>query len=396
MNPDVLRQGRDPERPPWPGYQWLGRWGRWVAGGAAVVLAVVLVLINHARASKDAAQSTGVPTVDTHAPLPSGFRLAEWLVTGTITMTNADTGYTVGADCTPDRPGFCTLRLLSTGDGGRHWEPRGVPLVGIRGGGLATLVPDPASGLGAFDVLDQYQRPIFRTTDLGRHWLPITIRPARTPEVPGGTRRLYAPPDLSDPQVIDLVNGTVAPLAGAPDLHATGVYLDDHGSGWLAGVDDHEHALLAAPRGDGTWRTIDLPGAKTYSSVQITDLTDTRIAVLGQPAPFGSMLEHLPTTLWTSTDAGVSWQQVPISGPPPDIAQARWLGDRLLVVDQADTDWWSTDGGHTFSRVGAQMPSLTGTQRVNGQLYGWYAPGYQLGWFVWFDADGTPRGFAPR
>jgi hypothetical protein len=394
-DPDVLLQGGDPDRPPWPGRQWLVRWGRWVAGGAAVALAVALVLINHARASHDvptANQSTAPAT----RPAPSGFRLTDWLVSGMITMTNANVGYTIGADCAISRPGYCTLQLLATLDGGRNWRPRGVPLAGIRGGGAATLVSDPASGLGAFDLFDQSQRPIYRTTDLGRHWLPITARPARTPEVPGGTRRLYTPSGLDGPQVIDLVNGTVAPLAGAPSLHADDVYTDDHGNTWLSGVDDHDHALLAVPRGDGSWRTVALPGGLTYNSVQVGDVTDTRIAVLGQPAEPGSMLEHQRTTLWTSTDAGLSWRETGISGPPADIAQARWVGDRLLVLDQADVTWWSTDGGHTFSRIGAEMPSLTRTQRVNGQLYAWYAPGYQLGWFVWFDANGAPHGFIPR
>ncbi|MFL6077973.1 MAG: hypothetical protein ACJ73S_31800 [Mycobacteriales bacterium] len=384
---DVLHQGPEPRGP-------LPAVSRWLAGGAAVLVAVGFVLVNHSRAARRARPHL------TRTPVAAPVRARQWQLTGSPTLRADLSGEALFSQCRSDHR--CVLQAASSGGGGHRWTPAGAPLHAVPNGDILHLVPDSLDG-SAMDLCDLDGRPVYRSTDSGRHWKWMAdrsseaVRPVATAALAEPHRRLVLAAGAGHLRVVDLAGGGLADLADPPPMTPTSVFAgvpagdrgsdrDDDAPVWVGGVGPAGDARVAHLDPGRGWRVVGLPGGGGFTGIRVTDAWSSLVTVVGDTAGGG-------WAVWTSTDAGTTWTYAPVVGARPfAVRELRISYGPLLALAGDGTVWESGDGGVTFARAPGPpaVSAMTGTGRAGDDLYGWYAPGGRLATVVKFDPVAHP------
>lgn len=321
---------------------------------AAVVLVSVAVPLLRSMPSDDPRPS-GPP-----APPP----------TYQLDFADADRGYALGSVCAP-LGGPCSLTLLATDDGGKHWRPRSLPGTSGPHAMLTVVGPEQVTIDRMSTGSDVYVQRI-SSTDGGRTWQGVT------PNAPGTPRPISPSAPLQ--QVClgaddGCATGLGAPLPGsdgfAPALSQPplvepqpGAAATEDGKRWAAGRDPATDAWAVAVSADAgaTWATtvLDVPGTPSpsggWSMVERDGVLYATVNGAVGTGPVGLL------AVFRSTDAGRSWTRTwhtaaganlwGVAGNPIATADGR-----LLVYSASLGTFESADGGRTFAMADQQLPA---------------------------------------
>lgn len=293
-------------------------------------------------------------------PVPTGFAPAS------VSFADSQNGFALGlAPCGGAHTGLCTA-LATTTDSGAHWAERTAP----------TLVPTDiyrqpivrfASALDGFAALGGLQS----THDGARTWQSVPL------------------PGLTDPQVVGMQaaggfvyvvageRGDQGPLrlfVGAAQVDAfiavAGVFLPAAGTEvelsaaagivYLAANTLHGPPRVFASTDAVHWaaRTAPCPTGSA-AAVAATDLREVMVVCDGPPSPTGA-----PKSVYSSSDAGLSFQQAGGPAPAGFTADAASPGPRIVVVAasaQINRLYRSKDAGKTFEVVYASGVAGSGS-----------------------------------
>lgn len=248
--------------------------------------------------------------------------------------------------------------VLHTGDGGHSWQPVTTPCTGPAVASVVDFLNRTAGWLlcGGEPGVGNQEKWLYRTTDAGRHWQLVTHA------------------------------GWHNPAAAAQHRLTLGGYVSA-----LSFVDP-QHAWLVLARG-GLFSSSD--GGQTWTHLPLVADGGPAIRIAGhRSASAGEVLvDHHPSVLLATHDAGASWAQL-VPPPAPD-GHWRFFDGRHGVGAGTFLDpaaiLRSSDGGQTWQQVGS-IPSGPPRSPGSTQLLALSFAGPQHGWAVLQTANQTRDG----
>ena len=318
---------------------------------------------NHILLTLDAGQTWLDATPVSLGTLPSG--VTSWSLTPFFLDANT-------AWVTPSNFGGGSATLYHTSDGGQTWLTETVPFDNARyffldqNGGYALV--DLGAGAGS-----QYVA-IYQTTDGGANWTQVfTHEPGTTASLPGSGHK-------GGLTFLDMNHGWIGgdiPMNDYFYFYAT----SDGGANWSLETD------IALPAGfsntfEGVQQPIFVGGTAGYLPVRMmTDTNETYLLIYrtddsGQTWVYQGMVQNgkdvsfdsatsgwiaADMSLYRSTDSGVTWSAMPLSGIPATetILKVDFVdGQNGWVLTTPDSSTWTplnfyhtVDGGATWTQL---------------------------------------------
>jgi photosystem II stability/assembly factor-like uncharacterized protein len=299
------------------------------------------------------------------------------LVTGRVTTIVID-----GSDPNTVYAGTAQGGVWKTADAGRTWRATSDDMPSLA---IGALVMDPTNnqvlyagtGEGNFSLDSYYGNGVLRTTDGGVTWTNLALatfagnRFARLAITPGSTAQLFGATNSGLYRTTD-AGTTWAPLTnGLPTGSATDVAIDPgtptraYAAFWGGGIYRTTDANAANP----TWTKLagGLPATGfTRIALAISPSSPTTLyalmAGLSNPTP---SLSYLVNRFLRSTDAGTTWQAIPLPGgniggqgfynlnvavdpTTPDIVYLSGVSLWKATRDTTTNTWTVTDIGGAF------------------------------------------------
>jgi hypothetical protein len=278
-------------------------WGRRLTGIAAGVVAAV-------TAASAAIVFSGDGTVPRPAPDDPAVLLS-------VFSTDARHLYVLRADCD-----HCGPKLLGSDDSGATWTLRSDRVrsdiritVGSTGAILAALRPSAAEGLDK-DLGARLQMAV--SADGGRTWLPVVNNPTPWTAPPAGG---ILGCDLGDcpMSMVDPATGRRSPMAQQPPAGETLSSFTVRGSIWLDRRNAGRESTTVTRDGGRNWSTAS-PACTDCNGRLVPGLDGTTVYRI----PYGNLTSG--TVIRRSTNAGVTWQSFPVTGPPTPAANPAGTG----------------------------------------------------------------------
>ena len=345
-----------------------------LAAGAAAAVAITLVGIGrphraalppqHTTSPVPTAPSTPAPTptLTTTAPAPAQTRLANVRIID-LTFVGVDDGWALAsADCLSNPALTCTAMLRTT-DGGKSWRSVANPPVNVSGDCTAPCAthlrfatPEVGYAFGP--------SALFMTSDGGASWHQQSGGAIALESLDGNVIRVVTQPRVCPPpgcgyaveiSAIGSATWRSVSLGAYTGGMTTGAALARTGSaayvevfGHPSGGASHAQSTLYTSTDDGlSWTNRGEPcpqGASEVDSTAITTAADgsVTVACVGRSAG--------PTFTATSTDGGVAFRAAPAS---LGAAGVQYLGAASASVIFVDTDvlYRSADGGRSWQKV---------------------------------------------
>jgi photosystem II stability/assembly factor-like uncharacterized protein len=302
----------------------------------------------------------------------------------TVDFADAEHGYALSRECTPDSRATapdgqyltrCSFALLATDDGGRNWRPRELPGDTEPSYDGFLQVHGPERILFGRVVYHDVERSM--SDDAGRTWrriVPDDVDTTGEPSpFPPGSQLATTCLDAMTDKGCTTGLGALSPDADRVNPALTQPPLSNpHGSKvatagdryWTVGRDPATRRFCVSVTSDAgaSWSTtmLDIPGAPVNENAWAVVENDgvMYLTVEGTLARGGT-----PGLLavFRSTDGGVSWtrtwhaeQNDPIWGTQGSTVAA--ADGRLIVNSLVDGTFESTDGGQTFTVAKRQLP----------------------------------------
>lgn len=315
-----------------------------------------------APASSTAAQTTMAPlsratssaltsTTPAAGSIPKGFRVAD------LTFVGTQQGWAIGGKCATDPSQGCSA-LLSTPDGGEHWDSVGSLPPGVEHIRFANDLTGYAYGPNA----------LYMTTDGGANWGHRQSGGADALETLSGnvirvTDQGNCPPGCSY-QVLTAPVGSEqwqkAQLPGSTSgdsvlLSRTGdaayLLIQQHPAG---GAGSQQPTLLASPDNGRTWNKLNTPCPQDSGEVDASLMTtadDGSVTLLCTPRG-GSGSQFTVT----STNGGTGFATGPRGALGKNVVWALGAASASVLLVSADDTYRSPDGGKSWHRLGAGRP----------------------------------------
>lgn len=334
---------------------------------AGVALAVSTPAIVGLRPAEPPSRGTGGPPGEKVPDYRSGG--------GGLTFVSPSTGYRFVSRC-PNRPVPCQLTLETTGDGGRTWQRRPVPRLGMpeSDGRNDPFMEVLGPRLLRLTAGDNQQL----STDGGHRW--AAAPPVAEPVAAAAKSDLVYMECRTEPctvLAIDPATGIQAPLRTQPPLAVAELLTTaTDGSIWVQGR-DAAGALNASVSRDGglTWTMRAIPGLEDDAEPSFAVLTwDGRTAYAVNLHTTGTDLPT-PTELpiARSDDGGLTWRRLPPAQGlvPAAMLAAAILPDGRLAISQRrpHAGLFVSSDGITFERDRG-VPGLISMQAFSGGVLG--------------------------
>ncbi|HEX5543796.1 MAG TPA: hypothetical protein VFX60_19940 [Micromonospora sp.] len=243
-------------------------------------------------------------------PVPDDFDL------GSVEFTDAEHGYGLFTRCgsRPRSKPSCTVRVLSTTDGGRSWQQ-------LRHPPLAANNPQ-LSAAGDHLLLFSEPHHWYISADRGR-----SFRHERSPEPPGAYWRLFGRfhVDEESGQVAEWVNGRAKPVPVQPSLPEVARTVYANGRLIVVGLqDDRPYVVISLDKGKTWQQTIVARDSKVVFLRTLSSSDGRDVFLMGSDDRISFPL------LWRLD--GHRWEPVEAAGHPERVEELAAIGDGMLAV----------------------------------------------------------------